>query len=322
MATARLRPAPILASVLALVVGLTGCSLFGSDAASTTTAPAQTTTTEPTVDAPTVQILEAGEPPRQLLRYALHANRSEFRITTESTIRQTGASPRPIEIVVPRIEHQVELVIEEPNHDGSAFSLRIIAASLADDTGLSDTEADAIEERLTALSGLAGSGAIAADGRLRGFTWSDLDAVDPSIRTGLDTLSTQLSGLVAPLPGAAVGSGARWRATSTVTFGGVPTTVSTVYELGELTGSRAGYTSVSETAAEEQDPATLADGSVARVLSSTTTAAGEGILDLAGLLADLSVTSEAQQRIRIERGADVIEFDQRIESTVEITTLN
>lgn len=320
MATARLRPAPILA--LALAVGLTSCSLLGSEASSTTTAPVETTTTAPLVDAPVVEILEAGEPPRQLLRYALHANRSELLITTESSIRQTGASRRPIEIAVPPIEHRIELVIEEPDHEGSAFSLNILEATLPDTTGLGEAEAAAIEERLTALSGLSGTGTIAADGRLRGFAWSDLDTVDPSIRTGLDTVAAQLPGLVAPLPGAAVGSGARWRATSTVTFGGVPTTVSTVYELGDLTGSRAGYTSTSETSAEQQDPETLEDGSIARVLSSITTASGEGMLDLAGLLADLTVTSEAEQRIRIERGADVIEFDQRIESTVEITTVH
>lgn len=307
--------------MLTVALGVAGCSPGGSDpSASTSTTPPPPVEIPRTeiVEAPIVEVLEAGEPPRELLRFDPEPGVAELRIVTGSTIRQEGASRRPIEIVVPDIVHRVRLTLGERDGGVAPFELEILQARLASGSGLAEADAAAIDEQLSELAGVTGSGTITTDGRLRDFDWDHLDDFDEPVRAGIEAFGVQLPGLIAPMPGAAVGPGARWRATSTVDLGGDPTDVVTVTTLTGRLGTAATYESISTTIAGARDAVPLADGSTATVLESSTLATAEGVLDLAGLLTTATIESTAEQRIRIDGDGEPLEFDQTITSRFEI----
>lgn len=314
----RFRPIAVAIALLAV-----GCSFLDSDpqpsatTAPTTTAP--TTSTTAPVEPPVVEVLDAGEEPRRLLRYEVTPGRTELFITTGSTIRQEGASASPIEIVTPDITHVVELTIGEPTAAGVPLELEIRSAHLRGD-GLSDVQIRQLDESLEQLAGLTGTGRFSADGRLREFRWQDLDLADDTVRGGIEAIATQMPGLIAPLPGAAVGPGARWRATSTIVLDETPVAVTTTYSLKNVLGTFASYSSVSETTVEGRDLPALSDGSGVELLRSTTTALTDGTLDFGGLLANTTAAAVAEQQIRIHRADGPRDVDQRIETHVSILT--
>lgn len=302
-----------------------GCSLLASDPepstapASTTTSIAETTTTTRPVEPPTIEVLDPGAEPRRLLRYAMAPGRSDLFVTAGSTIRQEGGSPNPIEIVTPEIIHVVELTIGEATPDGVPLTLTVRSAHLGK-SALTDAQSLGIEESLAELGGLTGSGLITTDGRLRAFRWDDTGPIDPAVRNGIDAIATQLPGLVAPLPGAAVGSGARWRARSTVTLDDAPVTVTTTYTLDGVLGSAAKYSSISETTVGRHGLPDLPDGRTVELLDSKTTAETDGILDLESLTTSATTETVAEQRIRIAGPDGPLDLTQRVESRIEIST--
>jgi hypothetical protein len=311
------------AAVAALALG--GCSFLGSDrAVSTSTAPslAPTTTTEPAI-APTVTVTSAGAEPRQVLRYAMVAGRtSELEITTAMRIRQTDptdASRVPVEVVVPSVVQRVEVAVTAVDAQGATITLAFTSAALAPGSGLSEAEVSATNAALAKLVGIRGTGRLAADGQLRTFAWTGIDQLSDTVRTTVESLAGQLPALVAPLPTAALGTGATWKATSKAGVDGTDTTLTTTYTLDGVLGTAMAYRSQAALTTGARS-ATAADGTrteLAAGLGSSTTA---GTVDLSSLASNTLVSSAVEQDLTVTRDGTSTRLHQRIDTTLTITT--
>jgi len=313
-------------AVVAAVAVLAGCSLFRDDEPAASSSVEPTTTgaphaTRPEVAAPTIQLLDPGREPRQLLRYQPSAGATTLTVRTGLTIRQEGASSRPVEVAIPTVVHRIEATLEEPVGDRYDFRLRVLEAHLAKAAGLPAADRTAADQRLEELVGLTGSGSLTADGRLRGFAWDGLDELGAQVRTTVGELAVQLPGLIAPLPGAAVGPGARWQATSTVLLDGVPSSVRTTYTFTGMLGTGVAYTSTSETATAERPlpDGVLSSGS-GTVESSRSSVTAEGTIDLAGLFGTTLLAGTADQAIRLDLPDGPVTLDQTISTLIEVET--
>jgi hypothetical protein len=142
----------------------------------------------------------------------------------------TPASP-PMEIVIAGKVDQVD-------GDVATYSFTYERVGVVRADGVDPAVAAQVETALQKMQGLRGTGTIDAQGNV-GESTLDTSAVDdPTLKTTLDSITSQVSNLAVPLPAKAVGVGAKWRADRRAVLNGVTTDTAMTYTLRSLDGAR------------------------------------------------------------------------------------
>lgn len=287
---------------LALVVTLLTGTACGSDgdpsepAASDT--PASTVAPTPEAVPPSVTLDDPGSEPRQAL---------VLRVAPGTTAKVALESQIGLELVVdgnalpsgviPATRTVLESRVDSVDPDGNIrFTATVIAVSVVDTPGSDPAVRRQVQGSLEQLQGLGGTGTVDAHNGSQTLTFDTSSVTDPTLKSTLDSVASQVGSLAAPFPREPVGTGARWTAETTATINGITMNTTTHYTLRSRTGDRY-HLDFTQEASAPPGPATIPnlppgtrtvitsflvettgelDGDLTRPLPTTSTATGVG----------------------------------------------
>jgi hypothetical protein len=292
-------PPRIALAVVFLLAGGSACS-SNSDSSSPSE-PAGATSTAPPGPSTTlderrgVVLDDAGGQPRQALLLRVRAGTRaqvlfESRLGLEMTIDgdalPTGELPGT-SLVLDEVFDKVD-----PNgtvHYSVTFrDVTVVGSAGTDPELLSQTQAS-----LSDLQGLTGTGTFDAHGGSQTLDYDTSGVTNPTIRSTIDSLSSQVGNLAAPFPTQPVGVGARWTTTSSATINGITMNTTTHYTLSSRTGDsyELDFTQTAEAPPGPADFPGLPAGTRASVTSFTVQSSGRTAGDLTRHLPQTSSTS-------------------------------
>lgn len=239
--SARLRSAAV-ALAMALVLG--GCGGEGENTATTTSTTAASDTAGSDVkanDAPVVELLEAGAEPRRKLRLALVEGATVRAALTLKLGFELEADGKPLPSnAVPPIRVDLGATVNDVEEDGDAsvgFAYERI--DVVDDGTADKAVIDQIRKSgLDKLANLTGKTTITPRGVAVDSSVELPKDLPPALEQLVDQLSQQTGSLTVPFPEEAVGTGARWRATTSVDVGGIKAKLVLTYRLRQLEGDQ------------------------------------------------------------------------------------
>ncbi|MEA2828021.1 MAG: hypothetical protein QOG43_2460 [Actinomycetota bacterium] len=240
----RFHPRRIALAFVLLLVTAPACSSDGGSSSSsepsaaTSTAPPAPTTT--VAESSRVVLDDAGAQPRQALALRVAAGtRSqvafESRIGLEMTIDgetvPTGALPATSLVL--------DEVIDKVDADGTAhYSVTFEKVTVVGGAGTDPEVVSQTQAGLSELEGLTGTGTFAPHGGGQTLSYDTASITNPTLRSTIASISSQVGNLSAPFPAEPVGVGARWSTTSTATINGITMNTTTQYTLRSRTGDR------------------------------------------------------------------------------------
>jgi hypothetical protein len=247
--------APLFAA-LALLTVLGACGEIGEDppaaadpSSSGTTSPAATAAD--VVDGPKVELIDAGAEPRESLRAEVREGDTQrASMTMLMSVRTRLDGKKYPATSVPAMVMGMQMEVTDVSDDG------VIEADFGyDEVSVrgSGAEAKAMEKALRPLTGVAGHLQVTDTGR---FIDGDLEIpsdMDPTMRSTMSSIESQLQNLIIPFPDEAVGAGATWTSTAEMELNGIAVRNVTHYELVEWTSDGAVLSSRLEQTAPEQD---------------------------------------------------------------------
>lgn len=319
-APCRPRRTAALAVAAVAVLALAGCSSddtepeqgsrpVGGDGASAASSDAPTDATDRSTSMPTtsdVEVLDAGTGTRRLLQVEVedgHVERTTaaLRITMDYG---TGKVTLPISMPFTTTVTGVEA-------DG--FTADVVYGRASVERGsLPEGTEPMVAQAMDLIEGTTAHVSYGRDGILRS---SELelgeDAPDLVARL-LDNLASQSFAVAVPYPDAEVGTGARWRAETTLHIGGAEAVVTSTYELTELTDD--GYV-VRVIAEQSADPGpAVGGGTIVESVSS-----GDGtVTGRTGLVAPARAVTTMEGHSTVEVGGQ--EVTSSYTGTMELTT--
>ena len=225
----------LLVVVLALVGGACGggTDTDGDRAAATTTtttAEAKAATKAATDDG--IEVVDGGKEPRRELRLALHEG-DTFRsvMVMKLGIAMTLGGEAVPSTTTPPVRILMTGRIEKVA-DGEAHYRYTM-----DELGIVPTErvdpavADATNKALAAMKGLSGEGVVDELGHAKDASVDTSKVTDPTMKSTLDSFTSQISNLTVPFPADAVGLGATWEARREAVLNGIKTQTTATYHL-------------------------------------------------------------------------------------------
>lgn len=228
------------AVVLALALGLVAAC--GSDDESSnpgTSAPAPTTAAAGG-SASGVTVEDAGAEPRQplVLRIAPgSSNKAAFLTRIGLTMTADG---EPLDIgTLPGFKIVLDQRADRVDPDGTVhYTVTFSDASVVATPGVDPAALQQGQSGIAQMKGLRGTGTFDAQGDNQKLSFDTSTVSDPAIRSTLDSLSSQIGNLSAPLPNEPLGVGARWTARRSATINGITVNTKTTYTLRSRAGDR------------------------------------------------------------------------------------
>ena len=233
-----------------------------------------------------VNLLETGREPRHALRYPsapTPAHRMSVGLRLGMKMEVPGSPVPPIAMPGLRLLFDVKSAREG---ERIRYQLKLSDADL---TGTDNAHPSLLAEMRKGVDLLVGaSGQLEVDprGLVTGLSLAQPAGLGPELAQFLDSARLAMDDMVVPLPEDAVGIGAKWEATDTVTQGGISVREKTYYELVALDGPRALIRSRTVQSADRQRASLpgLPDGVTAEVVSLRGSGTGEIDLDLRRLV--------------------------------------
>ncbi|HEV3401361.1 MAG TPA: DUF6263 family protein [Acidimicrobiales bacterium] len=232
-------PLTVLALTLALVAAV-ACGGSDDEAEPSATTQAESpAATEPGGAGARVTVEEAGSEPRERLRLRLTADSTtRAAMVSKTSLEMTMAGERLPGGTLPTTRTVIEQRIDRVDPDGTAhFTVKFTDWSVEPTPGADPDVSEQTERVLRQLSGLGGTGTISPSG-VQTLTMDTSTVSDPTIKSLLDSMSSQIGNLTVPFPEEPVGPGARWRGTSSATISGITMNTTTNYTLRSRTGDR------------------------------------------------------------------------------------
>ena len=255
---------------------------------------------------PTVEVLEAGKAPIEPLRLAPVGSASQrSAMTVTFAIQQSGVSSASVK--PPPTKATVETTLQGVTPEGNlqvSFSYPSFEVLKGGDASKSARRR--IEQAFAGLKGLSGQLTITPQGVLVDSALNVPPDLDPSVASLVTQLGDQLRTLAIPFPEAAVGVGARWRASTDLSLNGIEAHQVYEYTLKKRNGSKV---ELGVRGTQTADPQTvelpnMAQGQL-RVQSYKTTFRGNNSVDLTSLLPIAGeIRSSGNQTFRIESGSN------------------
>jgi hypothetical protein len=256
---------------------------------------------------PTVEVLEAGKAPLEPLRLAPAGSASQrSAMTVTFAIQQSGVSSASVK--PPPTKATVETTLLGVTPEGNlqvAFSYPSFEVLKGGDASKSSRRR--IEQAFAGLAGLSGQLTITPQGVLVDSALNVPPNLDPSVASLVTQLGDQLRALAIPMPEAAVGVGARWRASTDLSLSGIEAHQVYEYTLKKRDGSKVELGVRGTQTADQQtvELPNVAPGAKLQVQSYKTKFRGQNSVDLTSLLpVSGEIRSSGNQTFRIESGSD------------------
>lgn len=202
-----------------------------------TTMPAVTTTTEPPRGA---VVDDPGAQPRQPLALKVAAgSRTKTamvnKIGLELTIDGQAVPETPTPATRMVMDHRVDRVAD----DGTIhYTVTISEVGVVSTPGVDRAMARELQATIGDLKGLTGTGSLDSSGDAKDVTFDTSGITDPTMKSLMDSMSSQVANLSAPFPLDPVGVGARWTVKRRATINGLVMDTTTRYTLRSRTGDR------------------------------------------------------------------------------------
>ncbi len=185
------------------------------------------------------KVVEAGADPKAVRRYQF-ANKTEKRtLTIRQSMSQGGRAQEQ-----PALAMTVEFAVKEAKGKVTKFEMKVVKVDLADKDKLDPRMVAQAAQELNMFTGLAATFDVSQTGEVGEVAMSGTDKMQ---REGaaemLQALQQFVELILAPLPAAPIGVGAKWEGTQTLREGGIEQTAKRTLELKEL--SEGGATIVS-----------------------------------------------------------------------------
>jgi hypothetical protein len=256
---------------------------------------------------PTVEVLEAGKAPLEQLRLAPVGSASQrSAMTVTFAIQQSGVSSASVK--PPPTKATVETTLQGVTPEGNlqvSFSYPSFEVLKGGDASKSARRR--IEQAFAGLKGLSGQLTITPQGVLVDSALNVPPDLDPSVASLVTQLADQLRTLAIPFPEAAVGIGARWRASTDLSLNGIEANQVYEYTLKKRNGSKIelGVRGTQTAGKQSVELPNVAPGVQLTVQSYKTTFRGNNSVDLTSLLPVAGeIRSSGNQTFRIESGSD------------------
>jgi hypothetical protein len=296
--------------VLAVAVVLTAGPALAGHAAVAAEVHAQTAAQIPAqtpAPTPTVEVLEAGKAPLEPLRLAPAGSASQrSAMTVTFAIQQSGVSSASVK--PPPTKAIVETTLQGVTPEGNlqvSFSYPSFEVLKGGDASKSSRRR--IEQAFAGIKGLSGQLTITPQGVLVDSALNVPPGLDSSVASLVTQLGDQLRTLAIPFPEAAVGVGARWRASTDLSLNGIQAHQVYEYTLKKRNGSKVELGVRGTQTADQQavELPNVPQGAKLQVQSYKTTFRGQNSVDLTSLLPVAGETrSSGNQTFRIESGSN------------------
>lgn len=208
---------------------------------------------------------------------------------------------------VPPVRMVMSVHVDRVQDGTISYSFEYTDVGVLREPGVDPAVADVTEARLADLEGLRGTGSTDLQGGSQKATIDTSRVEDENVRATLDSLTSQLTNLTAPLPSVPVGVGATWTADRAAVVNGMEVTTSTTYTLRSLNGDDYALDVVQDMAAPP-GPARfpgLPEGATATIESYEMRTTGGLTGNLARLLPDTSrVQGAGDVRMSVTQGGD------------------
>lgn len=254
---------------------------------------------------PEVRVLDAGTAPRRVIQLDVeegHVETSTLRMTTTTSADIMSAPPITVPMVMPFTTTVTDVTGDRITAESAYGEVSIPRGS-----GLDAASRKQILEAAGALEGVTVRTVLDRSARTVSAEVEGGDGGGSQIVTRLlDDIAAQSNNLSVLFPAEEVGVGARWRADSTITIGGITFDMTSTFELTALTDD--GYT-VGVSVRQEPRPGTVTGG---EVIDGSTTATGTSV-GRDGLVLPLRGSSEGHGSVTMEVGG------QRVTTTFDMT---
>ena len=234
--TLRSRRAVVLALALAVVAA---CGSDDESSDPVTSAPAPTTAAAGGT-ASGVTVEDPGAEPRQPLVLRITPGSSDKAAFLSRIGLTATADGQPLDIgTLPGFKIVLDQRADRVDPDGTVhYTVTFSDASVEATPGADPATVQQSQAGLAQMKGLRGTGSFDAQGDNHQLSFDTSAVSDPAIRSTLDSLSSQIGNLSAPLPSQPLGIGARWTARRSATINGITVNTTTTYTLRSRTGDR------------------------------------------------------------------------------------
>jgi hypothetical protein len=132
----------------------------------------------------------------------------------------------------------VEMVVTDVATNGDIrYDLQISEIEFGADDSVSSPTADAVKSMLGGLAGTKGTGVVTSRGFIKQADFILAPSASPELRQFLDRFKHSFGHIITPLPDEAVGTGAKWKTTTTLQQNGATLEQVATVELVALEGS-------------------------------------------------------------------------------------
>jgi hypothetical protein len=238
----RCHPRRITLAFVFLLVAAPACSSDGDSSSSsepsgsTSSAPTAPSTTA--ASSPGVVLDDAGAQPRQALALRVTAGtRSQVSFESRIGLEMTIDGETVPTGVLPATTVVLDEVVDKVDPDGTAhYSATFTKVTVVGVAGTDPEVVSQTQATVSQLEGITGTGTFGPLGGAQTLTYDTAGITDPTLRSTLDSISSQVGNLAAPFPSEPVGAGARWTTKSTATINGITMNSTNQYTLRSRTG--------------------------------------------------------------------------------------
>ncbi|MGI9023132.1 MAG: hypothetical protein ACR2HV_07870 [Acidimicrobiales bacterium] len=226
-----------------LAVGLvmavaTACGSDGGSSAPTTSAAATSVPASEPGAGTTVKLEEAGAQPREPMRLRIAAGSTQRAAFVAKTAMEMKMGDEEVSTgPVPATRFVIEQHVDSVDADGTAHytmtfaDVSVVATPGADPELVSQTEAT-----LRQMEGISGKATADPRGGNQQLTFDTSRITDSTLKSTIESMSSQIGNLTTPFPVEPVGLGARWVVTRRATISGITLNMATTFTLRERAG--------------------------------------------------------------------------------------
>lgn len=241
--------------------------------------------TAATAAAPEIAVLDRGAQPRAVLQVhptegAIEKVRMSMDMETSMELPMMGS--QTVRAPTSLIDMEIEVLDVEDDGD-IHYRFTIKDVSIAEREGAMPGMGDAMLQALRPMIGTTGDVRVDDSGWTQDARLTPSEAADPAL---IDNMQRSMRNASAPLPGEAVGVGARWTLTQQIEEQGLTVQQVATYELVEMNGPALVLKTTIQQSAPPQvmQPAGMPEGTSASLSRLVSTGGGTSRLDLGGIM--------------------------------------
>jgi hypothetical protein len=190
------------------------------------------TATSGSAGAPVIKLLDAGSGEKRQLRFTAEKGLAKTLGMTMGMTMSLDLGGQEMKQKIPVIEMALDLVVTDVAPSGDIrYEFKLVEPTVVDDGSTPPQMVEAIRGAMAGMAGMSGSAVVTN----RGFTKeADIQAppgMNPQLSQFLDSFKQSVRQMSAPVPEEAVGVGAKWETTTTLTQNGMTLTQVATSEL-------------------------------------------------------------------------------------------